>query len=67
MAGLADLLLWINSKGKPDKSRVQRSSDRLKKGGYVKVERGALTLTDKGKKEAIRAKQSAQLAGSRTA
>lgn len=63
MAGLADALRWSNSKGRPDKSRVQRSADRLRKAGYVKMERGALGLSEKGKKEAIRAKQNADLAG----
>lgn len=63
MSGLADALQWSNSKGKPDKSRVQRSADRLRKAGYVKMERGALGLSEKGKKEAIRAKLNADLAG----
>jgi hypothetical protein len=65
MAGLADILRWITAKGKPDKSRVQRCANRLKKGGYVKIERGALELSDKGRKEADRARQNADLAGSK--
>ena len=65
MAALAVALKWLTKEGKPYKARVQRSAERLKKGGYVKVERGALILTEKGKKEAIRAKQNADLAGAR--
>jgi hypothetical protein len=65
MAGLATVLQWFTKDGKPYKARVQRSADRLKKGGYVKMERGSLALTDKGKKEAIRTKQNADLAGAR--
>ena len=64
MAGLATQLRWFTKDGKPYKARVQRAADRLKKGGYVKIERGALTLSEKGKKEAIRAKQDVDLAGS---
>jgi hypothetical protein len=62
MAGLANVLRWFDRHGKPDKSRVQRVSNRLKSGGYVKMARGALTLSEKGKNEAIRAKQIAELA-----
>jgi hypothetical protein len=66
MAGLADALRWINRKGKPDKSKVQRCANRLKTDKLVKSERGGtLTLTEKGKAEAIRAKQNADLAGAR--
>jgi hypothetical protein len=64
MAGLATTLQWLTKDNKPYKARVQRSADRLKKGGYVKTERGALSLTEKGKSEAMRAKQNATLAGS---
>jgi len=39
------------------------SADRLKKGGFVKVERSGLVLTDNGKKEASRAKYNADAAG----
>jgi hypothetical protein len=65
MAGLATALQWFAKDGKPYKARVQRSADRLKKGGYVKAERGSLALSEKGKKEAIRARQNADLAGAR--
>jgi AAA domain/Toprim domain len=65
MASLATTLQWFTKDSKPYKARVQRSADRLKKGGYVKTERSSLALTEKGKKEAIRAKQNAELAGSR--
>jgi hypothetical protein len=49
--------------GKPYKVRVQRTADRLKKGGFVKAERGCLELTDKGKGEAKRVKYNADAAG----
>lgn len=66
MSGLADVLGWINSKGKPDKSHIQRCAKRLKAGKYVKDERGgSLVLTEKGQTEAIRVKQNADLAGAR--
>lgn len=65
MTGLATVLQWVTKDSKPYKARVQRSADRLKKGGYVKMERGALALSEKGKSEAIRAKQNAALASSR--
>jgi hypothetical protein len=64
MAALADVLHWINSKGKPDKSRVQRVANRLKSQGYVKLEkRNSLALSEKGKKAAIQAQQNADIAG----
>ena len=66
MAGLADALQWITRKGKPDKSRVQRCADRLKRDKLVNAGRGGtLTLTEKGKAEATRVKQNADLAGAR--
>jgi hypothetical protein len=66
MSGLADVLRWINRKGKSDKSRVQRCANRLKADKLVKPERGGtLALTEKGKAEAIRAKQNSALAGAR--
>jgi hypothetical protein len=65
-AGLATALGWFDGKAQPYKMRVQRCAKRLKAGKYVKDERGGiLTLTDKGKSEALRAKQNADLAGSR--
>jgi len=54
--GLADTLRWHRSK-------VQRCVARLKKGKYLNAERGSLTLTDKGKKEAQTAKLNRELAG----
>jgi hypothetical protein len=65
MAGVATALRWLTKDNKPYKARVQRSADRLKKDKLAKAERGHLELTEKGKKEAIRAKQNAALAGSR--
>jgi hypothetical protein len=65
MKGLADLLRWLNRKGQPDKRRVQKRADDLRKGGYLKNERGALELTEKGEKAAKKAKTNAELAGSR--
>lgn len=65
MAGLADILKWSTKDGKPNKSKVQRAAERLKRSGLVKVERGGLTLTDKGKKEATRVQTNADLAGAR--
>jgi hypothetical protein len=65
MAGLADVMGWIDSKGRPYKTRVYRCASRLKKDGYVKNERGTLSLTNKGKQEADKARQNASVAGSR--
>lgn len=64
-AGLATTMGWHLRDGRPNKARVQRCASRLKKDGYVKDARGALTLSEKGKTEAIRAKQNKELAGSR--
>jgi len=63
MAQLATALRWLTKDHKPYKARVQRAADRLKKGGFVKVERSGLVLTDNGKKEASRAKYNADAAG----
>jgi len=63
MSGLAASLNWTMKNGKPYKVRVQRTADRLKKGGFVKTERGCLVLTDKGKAEAKRVKYNADAAG----
>ena len=63
MAQLASALHWLTKDHKPYKARVQRAADRLKKGGFVKVERGCLILTDRGKKEASRAQYNADAAG----
>jgi hypothetical protein len=64
-AGLATALGWFDGKGQPYKARVQRCVNRLRKGGFVKDVRGSLSLSEKGKSEAIRAKQNADLAGAR--
>lgn len=63
MAGLAMALQWIARDGKPAKARVQRSAERLKKGGYVKDARGTLELSDKGKAEAKRIRTNHNMAG----
>jgi hypothetical protein len=63
MAGLAMALQWVTKDSKPYKARVQRSSERLKKGGYVKLERGSLALTEKGKAEAKRTRANHSMAG----
>jgi AAA domain len=65
-AGLATALGWVSAKdGKPNKARVHRCAKRLKGGKYVKDERGALLLTEKGKEEVKRLKLNQELAGSR--
>jgi hypothetical protein len=64
MKGLADLLHWQNRKGEPDKRRVQKRADDLRKGGYLKTERGTLELTEKGEKVAKKAKTNLAPAGS---
>jgi hypothetical protein len=64
MSALAVALQWLTKDHKPYKARVQRSAERLKKGGYVKVERGGLVLTEKGKKEAKQARYNSDAAGS---
>jgi hypothetical protein len=47
-AGLADVLRWTTRDGNPHKAGLQRAADRMKRGGYVRIERGALALTEKG-------------------
>jgi hypothetical protein len=64
-ATLAGALGWVSSKGTPNKAKVSRTSDRLKKDKFVKDERGVLLLTDKGRDEVKRLKLNAQLAGPR--
>jgi hypothetical protein len=54
MTDLAAVLNWTTNSGKPNKSRVQRASERLKKAKMIKVERGTLVLTTAGTKEAKR-------------
>ena len=63
MADLAGALRWVTKKGDPNKSRVQKVANQLKKDKYVKIERGALVMTDKGKKEKGRVKLNADLVG----
>lgn len=63
MTQIAVALHWMTKAGKPNKSRVQRHTDRLKKGGFLKIERGTLVVTDKGTKEAKRVRYDADTAG----
>jgi hypothetical protein len=51
--------------GEPNKSKVQRLVERLKKANLVETDRSGLSLTPKGKEEAKRLKTNAALAGSR--
>ena len=57
LTDLATLLNWTVKGGKPNKAKVQRVVDRLKKGKLAKSERGAVVLTPAGKKEAERLKE----------
>jgi hypothetical protein len=61
-AGLADLLGWQTKTGAPDKSKVQRVIGRLKRDKYAKIERNTAALTEKGKTEANRVKNTGQYA-----
>jgi hypothetical protein len=54
MSELARAMHWLTKDRKPNKARVQRAFDRLKKGKLVTNERGTLVLTEKGHKEADR-------------
>jgi hypothetical protein len=65
MVGIASLLGWTTHAGEPNKSKVQRLADRLKKSKLVESGRGGLSLSPKGKEEAKRTKLNADLAGSR--
>jgi hypothetical protein len=52
MVEIARALGWYTPNHEPSKSKVQRSLNRLKKVGFVKLERDRYTLTDKGAKAA---------------
>jgi hypothetical protein len=52
IADLAKQLGWLNSKLEPNKSKAQRTVNRLKKAKLVQLDRGRCILTDKGKKAA---------------
>jgi hypothetical protein len=51
LTALAERLYWTTKDGKPNKSRVRHTADRLKKDKMVTAERDGLMLTAKGKKE----------------
>jgi AAA domain-containing protein len=63
MTMLAAALKWLTKDNKPYKTRVKRAADRLKKDKLVKLERDGLSLTEKGKAEAKRARYNADAAG----
>ncbi|MGH9552388.1 MAG: hypothetical protein ACRD3W_23575, partial [Terriglobales bacterium] len=53
LAGMAQEAGWLYGDGQPNKSKVQRLLDVLKKGGLVEKDRAdKWMLTGKGKKEA---------------
>jgi hypothetical protein len=54
IAEAAKALGWYNAKNEPNRSKVQRAINRLKRGKFVSVERGRLALTEKGKKVAAK-------------
>jgi hypothetical protein len=56
-AAVARHLGWFKSNGEPSRHRAKRVADRLKQGRFLKDERGALVLTDKGRKAAIKARE----------
>jgi hypothetical protein len=65
LAALATALGWTTHAGEPNKSKVQRLAERLKKAKLVETDRSGLSLTPKGKEEAKRNKTNADLAGAR--
>ena len=65
MVALATSLGWTTHAGEPNKSKVQRLVERLKKAKLVETDRSGLSLTPKGKEEAKRLKTNAALAGAR--
>ena len=65
MVALATSLGWTTHAGEPNKSKVQRLVERLKKAKLVETDRSGLSLTPKGKAEAKRLKTNAALAGAR--
>jgi AAA domain len=59
LTDIALLLNWTTKQGKPNKSKVNRVMDRLKKAKLVQAERGgAYAVTPKGEKEANRVRES---------
>jgi hypothetical protein len=64
LAALANTLGWTTHNGEPNKSKVQRLAERLKKAKLVESDRSGLSLNPKGKEEAKRLKTNAALAGS---
>jgi hypothetical protein len=65
MMALASFLGWKTHAGEPNKSKVQRLIDRLKKSKLIEVDRSGIALSPKGKEEAKRLKLNADLARSR--
>jgi hypothetical protein len=63
IAGLASSLDWLTSKGTPHKSKVWRVLERLRVDKLVAKERGAVTLTEKGKAAAKKAGYNRAAAG----
>ncbi|KRR14653.1 hypothetical protein CQ12_11020 [Bradyrhizobium jicamae] len=63
LVALANALGWTTHNGEPNKSKVQRLAERLKKAKLVESDRSGLFLSPKGKDEAKRVKTNAALAG----
>jgi hypothetical protein len=63
MMAVAEACNWLTHSGSPNKSRVRRAADRLKKSKLVASDRDGLSLTAKGKKAAEKAKYNAAAAG----
>jgi hypothetical protein len=65
MVALATALGWTTHAGDPNKSKVQRLVEPLKKAKLVETDRSGLSLTPKGKEDAKRLKTNAALVGAR--
>jgi len=63
LVAIANTLGWTTHNGEPNKSKVQRLAERLKKAKLVESDRSGLSLSLKGKEEAKRVKTNAALAG----
>ena len=63
MVALATALGWTTHAGEPNKSKVQRLAERLKKAKLVESDRSGLSLTPKGKEEAKRHQDQRQPCG----
>jgi hypothetical protein len=50
LADLAKQLGWLNAKFEPNKSRAQKTVNRLKRAKLVQLDRGRYVITEKGKK-----------------